>query len=222
MSRTRDGARADDVRPLRVVRAVLLAAVTVACSAAAHTAAGGGLPDAAGIVLLAGVTLVVTSLLARWRLRPSTLAPVLAGLQVVLHHGLQLLAPSRVVAPSAAAQLARGGRHADHRAEALAEVVAAVQPDVAAHAGAHLHPAMLAAHAAAVVVITTLAVGADRALARTVGRFRAVVTTLLTGLPPVREPARPVVAAGHVVLPVPRRSPVLRARRGPPVLLRTA
>jgi hypothetical protein len=226
VSRTPHGDRTDRERPLRVVRAVVLAAVTVACSAAVHTAAGGGLPDAVGVALLGALTLVVTGVLGRWRLTPWTLVPVLGALQVGLHHGFQALSASRAVAPSAATQLAHhAGHEAGHGEPGLlvaAELAAAARPDLVAHAAGHLQPGMLAAHALAVVAITVLAVGSDRALARTVRRFTATLVVLARAGVPRRAPARPVVPVGLVASPLTPALARALPRRGPPAALRTA
>jgi len=206
---------------LRVVRAVVLAATTLGCAVAAHGVAGGSVPGAAGLMLLGALTLAVTTVLGRWRLNPWTLAPTLAGLQVVLHTGFGWTAGT-ATAPPAAVQ----GVHAAHHGhQAIAGTAplstsAALAPAMEHHV--HQHPAMIAAHVLAVVVTTALAVGTERAMARTARQVVVVLRHLLQSIPPVGSRPRPVVPVVRVRLLVTRALLSARPHRGPPLVARTA
>jgi hypothetical protein len=220
-SRTvRDGADG----AVRVVRALLLAAVALAFSAGAHTAAGGGLPSGVAVLLLGSLTLAITSLLSRRRLSPWTLVPVLIGLQSTLHLAFQAMATpsgtaSAATSPGTGASGHEHGHHGHHDLSSLAEPTAGGATTLPWAPTPHEHPAMILAHVTAVVVITVLAVGADRALGRTVGRVARLFGA----------PARPIVATdglGVVVPPEVEAAPrttlwmvAARPHRGPPPVL---
>ncbi|WP_418276472.1 hypothetical protein ACNHYB_00720 [Isoptericola jiangsuensis] len=211
---------------VRVARSVLLAATTLGFSAAAHTMAGGALPSTVGLVLLGSLTLVVTSVLGRWQLSAWTLVPVLLGLQSALHLGFQALGvPEDGTGPAA------GGRdlpgHSAHHGELDLSAAAAAwsaDPEVftlgpSASAHTHGHVAMLLAHLGAVVAVTVLAVGADRALGRTVGRvvrlFLGPVRPLPVRVPLVRRAWTDADTMPRATL----WSTPVRPRRGPPPVL---
>lgn len=205
---------------VRVARAVLLAAVTVGFSAGAHVMAGGAPPSATGLVLAGSVVLAATSLLGRRRLHPATLVPVLLALQSALHLGFQALArPTALAATSSGGGGAgHAGHHGQHDPVPAPELLLGdTVPAAAAHA--HGHVAMLLAHVAAIVAITVLAVGADRALGRTVDR---VVRLFLAPVPTVPVRAALVGPTWTDVDALSRDtvwSTPTRPRRGPPPVL---
>ncbi|WP_083259884.1 hypothetical protein, partial [Cellulosimicrobium cellulans] len=83
---------APDAVVARVVRAAVLSTTSLTVAAAAHAAAGGALPDGAGLVVLGALAVALATLVARVRSCVVVQVPFLAVLQVVLHHGFGLLA----------------------------------------------------------------------------------------------------------------------------------
>lgn len=186
--------------PTRVL--VRLAAVTstvLALGAGAHLAAAGALPDGRVLLVLAAATAAVVAPLAHRRLRATTLLPVVAAWQWLLHQGLA--ATAHPVPPDV---------HHVHAAHASS-------PDPV---GPLL---MTAAHVLATVLTVALLVTTDRATDRALRRLAWAVPVLAGSLaltPPVagRVPVTSRVAT--VVLPP--RTLGAHGCRAPPRAVRAA
>lgn len=182
--------------PLRLQRTATLSAVVIALAAAAHGSAGGALPGAAHILLLAAVVGLPAWFVTARRATPSVLLLFVIGGQWVLHSAFGAMAHGPAAVETA------------HHA-AVAE---AMPP---AHA---LSPSMVAAHTAAAALVALWLAAGERLLflmldAATAGPLRALRLLL------VPASAAPSVAAWET-----SRVPVLRRRllgvalswRGPP------
>lgn len=214
----------------RVVRAGVLATTSLTVAAAAHASAGGGLPDGAGIAVLGALTVALATLVARVRSRVLVQVPFLAVVQVVLHHGFALLAapPGSLRGASALPAAMPGhasapGFAADRAAHALTSSSGASFAGVAAEHTEAVHaagPAMLVAHAVAVVVTAAVLVASERAAALALSLWTWLLPVLLGVVQPVpdlRRPAAPRVE--RVVHPLARAAGSVVSRRGPPAAL---
>lgn len=168
----------------------------------AHVLAGGGLPSAPALLLVAAPVLVGAAALARRPLSVPVVLPLALAGQLGVHAGLTWLSPG------GAAAAATPGVH-------VHGVVAVEVAGSAAHAHA-APPVMLAAHAAALVVTVLLLVGTERGVAGLVRRWSAMLPALLGRALRAPDGRRgPVVARVRGVRPLPAgRGGV--ARRGPP------
>lgn len=177
--------------PWQMLRALVVAVITVGLSAAAHGAAGAPPPALTSTALLTALSATVSlPLLLRWR-SPAALVPLLTVTQGALHPAFTAL--------SAAAPSSHAGQHA--------------ASGMATGAGGST-AAMVAAHCAAGLVAASLVVLVDRALAASVlGRVRWPVLSMPN---PPEEPARPAAGfdtrgrlgrAADLVHVAPRRGP---------------
>lgn len=196
--------------PLRLLRACLISAATLGLAAAAHTAAGGHLPEAPVLVLLAVLSLAPVMLLSRYRLGLAAMAGILATSQAVLHSAFTTLAgnPNHCTGAGIAA-------HGHHQAFAIPQCatdgVAVAGHDMAGWPAA----AMLAAHILAAAATALLLARGETALWNLLAWLEPLARILRTiVLPPrARIPALPVAT---VLVPHPGlRIPALR---GPPQL----
>jgi hypothetical protein len=211
---------------LRVVRAVVLATTSLTVAAAAHASAGGELPDGAGLSVLGALTVALATLVARARSRVLVQVPFLVVVQVLLHHGFALLA-APAGTPRGAVALPAGmpghasapGFAADHAAHALTTSSGGLLVGAAEHAHvAHaVGPAMLGAHAAAVVVTAAVLAASERAAALAFSLWTWLVPVLLGAALPVPA-SRPgsVPRVERVVRPFARAARSVVSRRGPP------
>ncbi len=178
---------------LPVARAGLSTATTVALAVAGHVAAGGHAPSGAAVVALIAGTVPLLALVSRAPLRLRSLVPLLAGLQVLLHRGLEILP-----------QTYPAGLHV-HGAPVQLAATAATMPT---------STAMPAAHAAAAALAAVVLVAADRAALASRHWLRHTLPLLLGApAPAVRRlsPVRVGVGRPSGTVPDPTGS-----RRGPP------
>lgn len=196
------------LRALVAGRLLGVAGAVLGLGSGAHVLAGGALPSAAALLLLAVPVLVGAAALARRPLSVRLLLPVALAGQLGVHAGLTWLS---------AGGAAAGGAHLHGPgAPAVAEVAeVAGAAGVAGHAHAASVP-MLAAHAAALVAAVLLLVGTERGIAGLVRRWSAMLPALLGRGPRPTTGARgPVAALVRDVRPLPAgRGGV--GRRGPP------
>ncbi|MFC8924189.1 hypothetical protein [Cellulosimicrobium sp. NPDC057127] len=210
----------------RVVRAVVLATTSLTVAAAAHASAGGGLPDGAGLAALGALTVALATLVARMRSRALVQVPFLAVVQVVLHHGFTMLAtdgplrgagtlpasmPGHASAPGFVAD------RAAHAAHAAASWSGGYLPGAPEHVAHGTGPAMLGAHAVAVVVTAAALAASERAATFALALWTGLLPVVLGVLLPVPTSPRPVVL--HPVRsarPLARAASTVVSRRGPP------
>ena len=195
-----------------VVRATVLMSTTFAFALAAHAWGGGPIPSTLGLATLGALTVAVCTAVARYRAQTWWLVGFLGLLQLALHHGFAFFtAPTGGVASAGAVE-------AHH-------TVTAVPPGTSetVHAGGHaMGTAMLAAHAAAVVVTAVLLGAAERAarLAHTV--WSTLLPVLLGLFRPVTQhrPHSPGVTAPEPAA-LSRLVGSVAPRRGPPPVVAT-
>ncbi|WP_265521540.1 hypothetical protein [Oerskovia flava] len=196
-------------RAAHLLRTVLLSTTTLGVAATAHATGGGELPTGLGLLALGSLTVAVSSAAARARARVLVLVPLLALLQLVLHHGFSILA-----APPAGTSLPGVMTH--HGTTALAGAATGS----VAHTTHGVGAPMLAAHAAAVLLTAVALVASERAA----GFALAVWSWLLPALTDVFRPSTPARARTTPTGPV-RTTALARLvrtaapRRGPPVRL---
>lgn len=190
-------------RALRLARASSVATVSLAFAGAGHVVAGGQLPGLLVGVPLGAVTFAIAMLVSARTLRVWSLVPVLGLLQLVLHHGMSLLA----VPPGTTAAT---GHHAGHTASMDMSSVPME------HAVSMSTP-MLVAHAVAVVAAALVLAGADRA--------GAAARRWWAWIAPHLEPVVALPVAGAARARVDHRAPTwalstavvaVAPRRGPP------
>ena len=151
--------------PLRLVRAGVVAAVTVALAALAHVLAGGSLPPFVVLVTLTAVALAAAALVTARRLAPAGALALLGVGQLAVHSSFSLFTsmactPGAAGSPGSAALL--GHEHHPGMVMPLQAACSAVDTGVAQPLlGAS---AMLVLHVVATVVAALVIVGADRAL----------------------------------------------------------
>lgn len=218
---------------VRAVRAVVLATTSLTVAAAAHATAGGGLPDGAGLAALAALTVGLATLVARVRSRALVQVPFLAVVQVVLHHGFTMLAttggplrgagtlpatmPGHASAPGFAADRAAHAAHAVASWSGGYLSPGGQLPGAPEHVAHGTGPAMLGAHAVAVVVTAALLAASERAATFALALWTGLLPVLLGVLLPVPTSPRPVVL--HPVRsarPLARAARTVLSRRGPP------
>ncbi len=201
-------------RRLRLARGLIAAVFGVIASAAAHAAAGGGLPGPLAIVASLVFALPVTMLVSRPRLSAWRLAVSVAFSQAVFHV-LFSLGASGGVAFSGPAHLHAG----EHIAVTAVPGAGMLMPD---------GPAMWIAHAIAGLVVVLALLHGERVLIGIAGIAARFVLAVVTLWSPARGcPAQPTggktVGRTSFFSPVPLRDRVARLgglrHRGPPLLL---
>jgi len=183
--------------PFRVARGCAVAFVGVALAAAAHGAAGGAVLVELPLVIPAAAALAGCVVAAQRAWTLGRLVTALVAVQVVVHGSLWLNAGDRPVDPRLAGLTNPQSLH-QH-----------------AHAAATTTPAMLAAHAVAVLAAALLLAGVDAAVLTVWALGRAVL-----GVRPVAVvlPDGPTAPAATPVPLRPRdRGLLVSPRRGPPV-----
>lgn len=193
--------------PLRFLRACLISTATLGLAAAAHTAAGGHLPGAPVLLLLAVLSLAPVMFLSRYRLGPAAMAGILTASQTALHQAFTTLAE-----PSGHCTGPGIGAHGHHQAFAIPHCATA--GDVAGHDMAGWPgAAMLAAHIIATAATALLLARGEAAL----WQLAAWLKPLTTILRPATLPARARLHAlrGVTVL-VPHPGLRIPTLRGPP------
>lgn len=96
-------------RPGLRLSAALTAGETTTALAIAHTAAGGELPSATGLLLIASTVYGAATLVLRGKAPLRVVIPALVGAQIVLHAWLVALAAEHAEHAAHAAQLTAGG-----------------------------------------------------------------------------------------------------------------
>ena len=192
-------------RALRLARASSVATVSLAFAGAGHVVAGGQLPGLLVGVPLGAVTFAIAMLVSARTLRVWSLVPVLGLLQLVLHHGMSLLAVPQ-----------RCGRRR-HRAPRRAIRPAWTCPPSRWTHAVSMSTPMLVAHAVAVVAAALVLAGADRA--------GAAARRWWAWIAPHLEPVVALPVAGAARARVDHRAPTwalstavvaVAPRRGPP------
>jgi hypothetical protein len=196
---------------LRWARSAALTVATVGLAAAAHVLAGGHLPGWGVMAVLVTVTSLVGALVTGRQRGVAVIVATMAGLQVGLHEGFVLLTPMSMGSGSVTG--ACPGAPASH-------LLLHGGPQLLCHAlPAAGHPAhgsawMLLAHGVAVLVLSVVLAGRERAL------------WVLHGLVLPRFPRRPTVLANvpahswATTASMPSPTSASRSslvRRGPPV-----
>ncbi|WP_336853881.1 hypothetical protein [Sinomonas albida] len=194
----------------RLSRAATVAGATVLLAAAAHTAAGGRLPDPLIFLAVLALTFLPAAWLCGKRLTPATVLGLLGSGQLVLHSAFATLSEASATVP----QFSPTAGHVHILGTPASSEMAA--------AGAHMHgdgPAMLAAHILATLAVGLLLAKGEDALWALLAWLRPLVRLLLL---PALHPF-PTVAS-YTPQAFPRLQPSLRlpSRRGPPVLAAVA
>ncbi|NUU19291.1 hypothetical protein HP550_18735 [Cellulomonas humilata] len=148
--------------PLRLVRAGVVAAVTVALASLAHVLAGGALPPTVVLVTLTAVTLAAAVVLTARRVGTVGALALLGVGQLAIHSSFSLFTTMACVpGPDGQAALFGHVHHAGMAMEPLAACSAVEQTLAPPLLGAS---AVLVLHVAAAVVAALVLAGADRAL----------------------------------------------------------
>lgn len=185
----------------RLSRAAVVTAATVLLAVAAHTAAGGALPDPLILLGLLALTLLPTAWLSGRRLTPAAVLGLLGTGQFVLHSAFDGLSE-----PVASLQLSPAAGHV--------HVLGSVSQGGPV---GHVHgysPAMFAAHALATLAVGLLIARGEAALWALLGWLAPLVRLLLV---PAPSPAPTLPAYAPQPLPKIWRALRLPALRGPPV-----
>ncbi len=185
---------------LWALRTLVVAGVTLALAAGAHSAGGGQLPGAGALSLLLGALVLPTALLTRRRLRLPILLGWLGVLETLLHHTLGLAAVPTEAMPGLST-----GHH--HEGPVLALASAGADATVTSSG------AMTLAHALA-TVLTALALGRAEAV---LWALWEAVRPALVPLPDVRSPALPPPPNWSAAALVPFSVVVGTSPRGPPL-----
>ncbi|MBO3086141.1 hypothetical protein [Cellulomonas fengjieae] len=192
--------------PLRLARAAVVAAVTVALAALAHVLAGGSLPPFVVVVSLAAVVLAAAVVLTGRRVGPVG-AVALLGVGQLAVHSVFSLVTSMACLP--AATLAG---HQHHPGMAMPSQAACAADPALAQPVLGVS-AMLLLHAVATLVVALVVVGTDRAL----WWLAAWLRPLVGGPAPVVVVPRPSLPApAEVPGPVTTRWRDVVPLRGPP------
>jgi hypothetical protein len=186
--------------PFRLARGTAVAAVGCALAVTAHVAAGGSAGSVLPALLPAALVLAGCLVAAQRAWTMGRLGLALVATQVVVHGSLWLTSGSHEVDPRLAGLATNQVTHA--------------------HGTVAAGPAMLAAHAVAVLVAAFLLAGVDAAvltlwrLGRAVLGIRPSATTL---------PARAALVPATTTRALPRSRALLASpRRGPPAVLAPA
>ncbi|WP_421742844.1 hypothetical protein [Cellulomonas sp.] len=145
--------------PLRLVRAGVVAAVTVALGALAHVLAGGTLPPSVVLVTLTALALAAAVVLTARRLGPAGALALLGVGQLAVHSSFSLFSTVACLPGPASLQ-----GHVHHPGMVMATQASCTPADVTLVQPLLGAPAMLVLHVAASVVAALVLVGADRAL----------------------------------------------------------
>ncbi|MFF1385651.1 hypothetical protein ACFVWT_19035 [Arthrobacter sp. NPDC058288] len=188
--------------PLRITRALAITALITALAAAAHTGAGGVLPDLPILAALCLIVLLPVSLCTTRRLGLPTLSALMVAGQLILHEAFAAFAPAVSCAP---AHPAAWGHHTPF-AWAGCPAPAAV-PDTAAML---LMPAI---HLAAAAVMTLLMAKSESALWAAAAWLRPLTRVPVLPAFPVR-PVLKIHAPEQVRAT--HRAPKAHPLRGPP------
>ncbi|MGT2461467.1 hypothetical protein [Sinomonas atrocyanea] len=184
----------------RLSRAAVVTAATVLLAVAAHTAAGGALPDPLILLGLLALTLLPTAWLSGKRLTPTTVLGLLGAGQFVLHSAFDCLSES-----AASLQLSPAAGHV--------HVLGAASPGAPV---GHVHgysPEMFAAHALATLAIGLLIARGEAALWALLAWLSPLVRLLLVR---ALAPAAALPAYAPKAFPKIWRGLRLPALRGPP------
>ncbi|WP_426977567.1 hypothetical protein ACQCSU_00325 [Pseudarthrobacter sp. O4] len=194
---------------LRLFRSALITGTTMSLAAAGHVLGGGTLPEPAVMAVLAGLLLTPVTWLARRQLSFLTLLGMLGSGQLMLHEAFTSLSPRAICLPSLTDQVS----HHDGRAMGL-DCFAAVPSSMPVHTGGADSPVLLAGHVLALVSTAWLLRKGEVALWQLVAWLCPLVKLPRpAGIIPVRQ--RPI-AAGPVLVPLPRRNLRADSLRGPP------
>ncbi len=169
--------------PLRLVRAGMVAVVTVALATLAHLLAGGGLPPVVVLIALTAFALAAAAVLTARTLGPVGAVALLGVGQLALHSAFSLFTSMACMSgpPSA--------HHAGTAMQCTAADAGSAQPLLGGST-------MLVLHVAATLAAALVIVGADRAL-----------WWLAAWLRPLVDSAAPVVVVPRAVLPTPVEAP---------------
>jgi len=186
--------------PLRLVRAGMVAVVTVALATLAHVLAGGGLPPVVVLVTLTALVLAAAVVLTARRLGPVGAVALLGVGQLAVHSAFSLFTSMACMSGPTSAH------HAGMAMSCTAADAGSAQPLLGGSA-------MLVLHVAATLAAALVIVGADRALWWPAAWLRPLV-----------DSAAPVVVVPRAALPTPVEAPwtwdewwrAVVPRRGPP------
>ena len=148
--------------PLRLVRAGVVAAVTVALAALAHVLAGGSLPPFVVLVTLTAVALAAAVVVTAQRLAPAGALALLGVGQLAVHSSFSLFTTMACL-PGPGDQAALFG-HAHHGGMVMQTQAACTAADPGLAQPVLGASAMLVLHVAATVAAAVVLAGADRAL----------------------------------------------------------
>jgi hypothetical protein len=185
----------------RLSRAAVVTTATVLLAVAAHTAAGGALPDPLILLGLLALTLLPTAWLSGKRLTPTTVLGLLGTGQLVLHTAFDGLSES-----AASLQLSPAAGH-------VHILGAASQGAPAGHVHGY-SPAMFVAHALATLAVGLLIAKGEAALWALLAWLGPLVRLFLL---PAMPPAPSLPAYAPQAFPKVWRALRLPALRGPPV-----
>lgn len=196
--------------PLRFLRTCVITAAVLGLAAGAHAAAGGHLPRAAVMALLAVLVTAPVMALSRYRLSLPAIGGILAAGQGLLH-----LAFTGLSGPDGHCTSAGIASHTHHQTFSIPDcaltgvTAAAAGYDMAADAGA----AMTASHALATAVTALILARGEAA----VWQLRAWLGPLADILQPLRMPPTPrILTLRTATAPIPAACTWQAQPRGPP------
>jgi hypothetical protein len=200
--------------PFHSLRSAMVAAVTVALAAAAHTFAGGDLPEPGIMLAVLALTGLASTAATRFKLNFFALSALLGAGQVALHEVFSAFSGAvPAAAPSA-------GHHGDPAALDGLQLHAA-----STTAGAHLHQLdstldalMFGGHAAATIGCALLLAKGEAALWSLAAWLRPLVHHPAAVMPDVAA-SPPAAGRPADFLPLPWRNLRPDCRRGPPAVV---
>lgn len=210
--------------PLRLARALGVAAVVFGLAAGAHVAGGAELPVPSVLALLAAVVLAGSVMVTRSRLGLVAVGCLLGVGQFALHHAFGLLTPPPDCAPAATpaadAGHAHHGGHATVGAGCATHAAAPVDGPVSGLASGLTHGqlvdrTMLFAHVAATLAAALVLLLGDRALWWLAAWLRPAWERLVA-VARLPEGLLPGVPRGQVVMAGPQPQSGPAGVRGPP------
>jgi len=192
--------------PFRLLRSSMLAVSTLSLAAAAHTAAGGLLPDPLLLAAMAALTLLGCMMVSRWKLGTVAVLGLLGLSQLGLHQCFEWFAIGPMPTSSAG--------HHQHGLALMSSMTELPTPSMGSMDSSSF--GMLAAHVLA-TVLTGLLVARGEAALWALGDW---LRPLLTVLAPVVLPATGnlAIAPAPIERPTPQRFLTADRWRGPPTI----
>lgn len=192
--------------PFRLLRSSIIASTSLCLASAAHTAAGGTLPEPLIFTAMIALTLLASTVVSRWKLGPVSILGILALSQLSLHQCFEWFAFSPMTGASSTP-------HQHQHGSALAELPAML-PAHSAHSADSAGLGMLLAHVIATIIVGLMVARGESVLWALGDWLRPLLRLLMPAVLPV--PRQPAAASAPTERAKPQR--FLRAARwrGPP------